>query len=402
MEIVFIDPEPPDIIGGGIRTYLKLAIKICLEKKYKVRIYSNNPKVYEVFLGFESIQVIRIERTLFLKNPLKTLAYRYFSQENALWEQSKWLALEIEKRDQDQCIYEFADYLGFGYFSIKNINISKRIILRIHTPNFIIPKSKNIPDFFPKNILSKLRKQIQEGLDSYREKFCLNNCQLKTAPSSEFIYEKLPHLKNWVELKNPFPKLDSKSSRPKSLEKSRPKNFLYLGRIEPRKGVLILIQSFLEVAIEEEDITLTLIGSIADNHYYQQILNFIQKSPLPIQRRIIWEQAYQNENKKLLFQRFDALLIPSLFENSPYVFFEGMAAGLICLGSNTGEMKSVSQKLGFPFPQPGNLNDWVNAIKSLRQLPMRELIEKQFKYLEENGPIISNNLSAYYLSVVTK
>jgi len=89
MEVVFIDPEPPGPAGGGIRTYVKLAMEVCREAGISARAYTHNPAAYA------GETALPIGRTPWPPRPLRGLAYRLGYPGVVLWEQARWLEREL-------------------------------------------------------------------------------------------------------------------------------------------------------------------------------------------------------------------------------------------------------------------------------------------------------------------
>jgi glycosyltransferase involved in cell wall biosynthesis len=89
-----------------------------------------------------------------------------------------------------------------------------------------------------------------------------------------------------------------------------------------------------------------------------------------------------NGDKAALFLSVDAIVVPSLWENCPYVFFEAMAHGRPVLGSLTGEMGAAARSEGWDAPTPGNVRAWSQSLVRLaHDLEYRQrLLHKQQHY----------------------
>lgn len=412
MEIVFIDPEPPDGAGGGIRTYLRLAMETCRESGIAARVYTHNPDAYP------GEAALPIGRRPWLRRPLRGLAYRSAYAENVLWEHAWWLNLKLASEDAPGRVYEFCDFLGYGFFALRNPVLRARCIVRVHTPDFLITGR---PGGFTARMAWRL------GV--WREMDCLRRARRITAPSAEFIGEKLPWLRHWTHVPNPIPRdpapvrvaekspappivhpagrseghpsaqppdggesgwnaapedpaalAEREAPRPTRIE---PDRFLYLGRVEERKGVLVLMRAFLRLAAERPYATLTLVGGAAPGPYAAAVRDLIESLPAGMRHRVTWEPPCPPQGRADLFRRFTALVAPSLWENSPYVYFEGMAAGLPCIGSATGEMKAVAAATGALSPLPGDEPDWLRALRLHCAGADRNLPARQRQYLDE-------------------
>jgi glycosyltransferase involved in cell wall biosynthesis len=370
VEVVFIDPEPPDAAGGGIRTYIRLAMEACRESGNTARVYTHNPDAFPGEAAFP------IGRRPWLRRPLLGLAYRLAYAQNVLWEHAWWLNLRLESEDAPGRVYEFCDFLGYGFFALRNPSLRARCIVRVHTPYFLVAGR-------PRGFAARMAWRI--GV--WREMDCLRRARRITAPSAEFIAENLPWLRNWTHVPNPLP--PESAARPTSNE---PDRFLYLGRVEERKGVLILVRAFLRLAAERPYATLTLVGSAAPGPYAAAVRDLIESLPAELRHRVRWEQPCPPQGRAALFRRFTALAAPSLWENSPYVYFEGMAAGLPCIGSATGEMKAVAAATGALSPLPGDEQDWLRALRTHCAGADRLLPCRQWEYLRDRRAAIPGML----------
>jgi glycosyltransferase involved in cell wall biosynthesis len=416
MEVVFIDPEPPGASGGGIRTYLRLALGLCREAGIPTRIYTHNTAAYAGSGGIavsagaagaigptggSGSAVIPIGRAPWPPRPFRRLAYRLGYPETVLWEQALWLGRELAARDTPHCVYEFADYLGYGFFALRDPRLRRRCQVRVHTPAFLIPVARE-----------SRRARLFHRLTAWRERDCLERAALVAAPSAEFMREMLPGFRAWKHVPNllppdparpavsplrqaraelserlraaalaadpgPVPKSgdvawsaappDPEALAAAARDAGRPDRilaarFLYLGRIEPRKGALVLLRAFARMAAARPFASLTLAGPVGDEPYANALRAAIAAQPSSIRVRIAWEPPCPPAALPELFARHTALVVPSLWENSPYVYFEGMAAGLACIGSATGEMKAVARATGALSPIPGDEESWAAAL----------------------------------------
>lgn len=384
MRLVLVDPEPPNPNGGGIRTYYQLLLKILNAKHIPCKIYTHNPQAYSGENAFI------IQRAPFLNRPFRGFIYRCFPTANIFFEHSNWLRAELENHHTRDTVYEFADFLGYGFFAIRKKNLRARINLRIHTPHFLVTTEK-----------TGLLNSVEKLFNNFRENYCLKHAEHISAPSKEFVFEKLPQLKNWKYLPNPVPEIFSKSNSLAKFENQKI-NFLYLGRIEIRKGVLPMLKAFINFSKRNSHATLTLIGSKAPDTYCEQLDALVNSQSKELKSRIKFEPHDPKSNKSELFNRFEFLIVPSLWENSPYVYFEGMAAGLICIGSATGQMKVVAQATGAPLVNPGVEKEWEEQFAKLENLNRQPIIESQFNYLSEQQGKIPTATENYFLEIISK
>jgi glycosyltransferase involved in cell wall biosynthesis len=426
MEVVFIDPEPPGASGGGIRTYLRLALGLCRDAGVPARIYTHNPAAYPAATAASGATraagatALPIGRRPWPPRPLRGLAYRLGYSEVVLWEQALWLERELAARDTPHCVYEFADYLGYAFFALRNPRLRPRCQVRVHTPAFLIPGARE-----------SRRARLAFRLLEWRERYCLERAPLVAAPSAEFMREMLPGLKGWKHVPNLLPP-DPARQAPSPLRQARAElserlraaalaadpgplpesgdvawsaarpdpaalaaaardasrpdrilaaRFLYLGRVEPRKGVLLLVRAFARMAAGRPFASLTLAGPVGDEGYAKAVREAIAAQPPPIRARIAWEPPCPPAALPELFARHTALAVPSAWENSPYVYFEGMAAGIACIGSATGEMKAVARATGALSPLPDDEAGWAEALRAHCDGRDADVIAAQRAYL---------------------
>jgi len=318
------------------------------------------------------------------------LAYRNAYHQNVLWEHAKWLAEELAANDKPDRVYEFCDFMGYAYFALRHPAIKDRTVVRVHTPYFMA--STRPPGW---------KARLEKRWGNYRERFCLSRARHITTPSAAFVRERLPWLSGWEHVPNPLPPEPAVLAR----NASSVCRILFLGRVEPRKGVHILLRAFAELAKENPDITLTLVGAAVPGPLSRRVREVCDKPPEAARGRLTWEPPCAPENRDALFSRFDILAMPSLWENSPYAYFEGMAAGLLCLGSRTGEMKEAAAAFGGLSAAPGDEEDWLKALRSAHALWLdaaaREgLLTAQQAYLRERRDAIPGQMMDYYKRVV--
>jgi glycosyltransferase involved in cell wall biosynthesis len=264
---------------------------------------------------------------------------------------------------------------------LRNRRLRDRCLVRVHTPNFLVADRP-----------SAMLERLAWRLAAWRERDGLKRARHLTAPSAEFVREKLPWLRGWTHVPNPLPP----DPAPADMAKPgiEPHRFLYLGRVEERKGVLVLVRAFMRLAAEKPYATLTLVGSPAAGPYSAAVRYLIESLPPALRRRVSWESPCTPEQRPALFRRFTALAAPSLWENSPYVYFEAMCAGLPCLGSATGEMKAVAAATGALTAKPGDEADWLRILRAHCEGADAAVPKAQSAYLAEQRASISGRLLA--------
>lgn len=171
---------------------------------------------------------------------------------------------------------------------------------------------------------------------------------------------------------------------------------LFVGRIEPVKGIDILLKSFIALNRKHKKLRLIICGdgtfskvlSIAENYWRQITLTgFVEKN-------ILWE----------LYSLSDIGVVPSLHEEFGYVALEMMMMGLPIIASNTTGISEVVKDSGilvdFCEYQEQNVDKLKNAIDIL--LTHSDLIKYYSKssrkrFLEEyDFDSFKNRMLSYY------
>ena len=104
-----------------------------------------------------------------------------------------------------------------------------------------------------------------------------------------------------------------------------------------------------------------------------------------------------------LFKQHSFCVIPSLWENSPYSFFEAFAAGIYCIGADTGEMGLVLNQIKGSVFTPGNEQSLLKEMLNIYYDPMRywQVLKRQKEFISQNLNQHSNKLLDYYYSIIS-
>lgn len=146
--------------------------------------------------------------------------------------------------------------------------------------------------------------------------------------------------------------------------KEGPLRLLFLGRINPFKGLHLLIEALKEM--DEQSVTLSVYGH-SDDAAYESAL----RSTTSEQKNIYWRGKLQQQDVVATMQQHDVLCLCSTFsEMSPLVIQEAFAAGIPVLASevygNAEQVEHGKNGLLFRF----------NDVLSLKEQLMRLINEK--------------------------
>lgn len=117
------------------------------------------------------------------------------------------------------------------------------------------------------------------------------------------------------------------------------KYVLYFGRIEIRKGVLLLARAIRRLQHVHPEVTFLFVG--ADTEYGRKQNKSVKKKLLgllgPAVSRVCFMDARTHEQLYPLIRNAEFVVLPSLWENFPYACLESMGLGKVVIGpSDTG------------------------------------------------------------------
>lgn len=98
---------------------------------------------------------------------------------------------------------------------------------------------------------------------------------------------------------------------------------LFVGRIEPIKGIDILICAFSKVAVEHQEMTLAIVGPGGD--YQNELERMVDR--LGMTNRVIFTGPLYDRDKICAYDECDVVIIPSRYEMFPMVLLEALSLG---------------------------------------------------------------------------
>lgn len=155
-------------------------------------------------------------------------------------------------------------------------------------------------------------------------------------------------------------------------------NLLFLGRLEPRKGLIYALESFKTLKSENDNLRLIIAGD-GDERVLAE--DFIRKNNLTDVEMLGF---VTEEEKRRLLKTADLYLAPALYgESFGIVLLEAMAMGTPMAGfANAGYRNILTEEMLDFFPEPKELNKLIDAIRHLAANP--EVREKLIKIGQES------------------
>lgn len=170
-----------------------------------------------------------------------------------------------------------------------------------------------------------------------------------------------------------FHLLSEKTLKRENRSENREKILLYVGRIEPVKG-LMTIMEFLSLLKKKNPFLFNKVklfvigGGKKDSDLYQnkefvRIKRFLKENKLT--QKVIFLGSKKQANLKYYYSAADVLIVPSLYESFGLVVVEALACGTPVIVSQIGEMRTIVKEgqNGFSF-RP---NEPLSLYRSLEQ-----------------------------------
>jgi glycosyltransferase involved in cell wall biosynthesis len=391
-----VSPEfPPKTNWGGLATF-NLNLSIALKKICKHvdvitfdGVGATNQKIEKGNLTIHYIKMktdIKLLNFLYYKFPIgpaRNLIKKNFPDLLFAFEWNIFSLLYFSKNQQQLKVdvihsptYYFPAFLIKTFFSkIKLINHLHGHLKILNKYNFKTAES---------SILEKIESYY---INHFSDVTISCSKSIKTIYLKENPHVKIVHIPNFI---------ISSKIRPTSgtINKNR---LVYYGRIEYRKGVDILIKSFLKLAKKNHKLKLYLIGdklaNFRSNSKPIEFEKFFEKLKIPenIKTKIYFlpkinDSASIQEIVKLIG---GVMVVPSRYEPFGYTIIESMALGLLVIASNQGGGSEIidNGKDGFLFNP--NISSLTKILITMYKTPDKRITEMtilaQKKVLKKYG-----------------
>lgn len=345
MKVLMLTPSYSPIVGGTERVVQNLTLKLNQNGIHTdVMTFNMNEKWNPFWRG----EIKKDNFTLF-----RVPAFNFFPK-------MKYNPLEISlevhvipklnfiKRLKDYDILHFHDVADLS-FPLFSYFIKKPKIFQCHTLTEFYRYYKKGP--FSKKILRKVA-------DTY---ICMSNPSKKLLSDLGIPQSKIFILHNGVDPEEFKPNKEAKVDN----------MLLFVGRIEKRKGVHVLLNSlkYLEIPV-----SLKIAGPKNDNQYIGEIMGSTDKRQIGIHK--VELLGYVNEKKLVeLYQSASIVIIPSLVEDFGIVNLEALACETPVVASGVGGITEIVKNgVNGLLVLPNDPKKLANALTKL--LENKELIEQ--------------------------
>ena len=354
MHICLVGIEyPKDTDFGGISTYQFLLANSLSKLNNKVTVICGTEKKdYDYYEN--NIHVIRLHTRRDKETPESFLDYR---------KKVKEVIYKINEEDKIDII-ESPEFSGEIIEFLKGRNIP--VVVKLHT-------SYNIwSDLNKVKLPLKLHNLILKT-----ENTVLNNAD-KIISCSEILkklmpkYHKIDNCEKIEVLGNPANIVDFYPTK----NNHQTNNILFCGSIDRRKGIFILAKAipFVIKSLKDETIKFQIIGnySVKNNKGINKKDELLSKIPKKFHKYIEFTGPIDNKKLNSYFNQARIGVIPSLFDNLPYVAMEELLTELpIVASSNTGIKEMITDNESGLLYQPDDY-------KKLAQLIIKLYRDKDF------------------------
>lgn len=384
MHVVFISSENPFCMNnGGIGAYCRYIIEMMA--------YNGNKVSFVTISNDEKNKYIR-----YMPNNSVVNIYQLFYKQSSdcfpmdLMELFYNKVKNIHESDPIDVI-ECQDWLGIGCKIVENMDIP--FITRLHTPLFLVEKIANNQKIY------RFSKQIKEC-----EKIQMLKSTALSSPCtslSDIIYEEIG-VKAQI-IPNP---IDTKVAyygmtypRPKTVKSK--KYFLYLGRLEYRKGVLVLAEALCQILKNHTDYMVVLCGK--DTVYKKQsVKSLIKAKCAQFENSICFIENVIGDEKMAYINNAELIIQPSLWENFSYVTLECMASGkpIVCTKSG-GFIEMLQDGVSGFLAEPYSANSLAKKIDEALNSDLKKIGEyARKKVTEYDVKVLKDEFQCLYTSVI--
>lgn len=178
---------------------------------------------------------------------------------------------------------------------------------------------------------------------------------------------------------------------------------LYVGRIVPRKGLHILLESLEHL---KQSIHLVIVGPIGDLRYYQQVMNYIKRENGKGRHKITYFGTIPLSELLKLYQRASIFVLPSFWEAFPVTILEALSCETPVIttpvGGNPEIIRNFENGILVPSNDPFQLAKAVNFIldDKAKRIEMgqkgRKLVVKNFSV-----EVVAKRLLKIYQKIIS-
>ena len=384
MNILFLSSDYPPYLNGGVGTYTHQLAKHLARRNHGAFVITEAHETPCEYVE-DGIRVWRVrpEKIAWfneLRKQIPKLVNR-FEYSKAVAQQLKQIVKRYSIDAVESCESRAE---GFWYYLFHQ---RPKLFIKLHTPDGVIFDLNQEPPSLDLNLILKLEEwwlrkaHTLIGLTRAMTQRVGKLYQLKT--------ETIPKVGVPVDTDFflPNPDLRSKASL----------QVLYVGRLEFRKGIHVLLRALPRILKEIPDVQFRLIGRDCG------MKPFLEKRLMDPKYRqnIRWQEFVSREELREAYQQSHISVVPSLWENHPAVCLEGMSSGCAVVASGVGGIPEIIQHglTGCLVPAGSSVSLAKAVIELARNRPQMEAMGKRARlHVEQNyatDKVLDDTLAVY-------
>ncbi|MCL6444421.1 MAG: glycosyltransferase [Alicyclobacillus sp.] len=377
MKIWLITTEYPPLFGGGIATYCQHTASMFARFGHDVTVFTSDPSLDTV----KSVATEALVRVIRFKPGMSDVS-KYLGYVAALSYEFSEVVEEQIRAEGPPDIIECQEYLGVGYFLLlkkKTLSPALKevpILITLHTPKFLC-------DMFDQHSVYK----FPDFWIGEMERFSIRAADVLVSPSKYLVNELNKHVdlsgKEVHIIPNPY-LVTTQDNTYNFSNKHRQTElgFLYVGRLEYRKGVYQMLRYLQSLWDDGLDVPLTMIGgdtyfaprgTYLGEYLQKKFQRYFDRGLIRFLGKVTPHKVVQQ------LQEAKVILVPSLFENYPYTVVESMAHGKIVLASTSGgQSELIEDRVSgvlFSHAKPDTFGDGLRYILDLSPANERGLVQ---------------------------
>jgi len=347
IKIAYVSFEyPPQTGFGGIGTYVFQASRLLAQRGNHVEVFSaslsqTNSSSYEDGLW---IHRIACNRENFNHKIVNCFSERHYEVKFDLLESPEYGAdgLEIARKFPRLCF-----------------------VVKCHTPQFLIDRINPLPrpNFINRvriviGALRRFQSPVLKG-SLYRKEFDAEYQMALLAHTITSPSRSLQHIiaQEWdiapdTILIQPYPYIPMPMLSSINIQVENNKTITFVGRLEVRKGILVLAKAIPDILKFDPKIKFNFVGTpmgSPDARYNMK--EYLLKELLKYKDNLLFHGRLDLHGIAKILDKSSICIFPSIWENFPNVCLEAMSAGRAIIGTNSGGMaEMLSNEAGVIIP----------------------------------------------------
>jgi glycosyltransferase involved in cell wall biosynthesis len=371
--------EYPPFHGGGISTYAFFSAKMLCEKGHSVLVLVVDDSIQDHILEEKANNLTIVRFNSNRSKLFKSLGY----SARLSYEFARMVEQIISLKGKPDYI-EAQDYLGIAYYLLqfKHLGYSfikdVPLIITLHSPAYLYLEYNRVPTYrFPEFWTCEMEKQSITGADQL-----ISPTRFMAAQVRSTLNGKLPPV---AVIRNPYyPETGICTGFTRN-------KIVYYGKLVAQKGSFELLHYFSILWNNGFPHSLYLIGG-TDIVYHPELQtmgqlvkkkygSYIDKGLLRLKGKI------DPAEKRQYLNDAHVIILPSIFDNLPYVIIEAMSLGKVVLASRQGGQEEMIEHgiSGFLFDHsiPGDFEKQLKIIISLSDEEIHEIGKQARALIEE-------------------